>query len=112
MDTEKTFRTRFDGRIIEFKAFTQGQLIALQSMNALADVDPEDADAVLAAAKGMSKSLHRMFRMLESRLVPQEWARVDEAMVLGSIDLPEIMNLVAKMAEKSGNNADQDKPVA
>lgn len=98
MDT--TFKTRFQGRTIECKTLTNGQMIVAQMLN------------TSTSAEGAQKGLHRLFRIVESRVGPDEWEAIDDGMAMGTIDLPDIMALVRKMLEATakanqGDSADE-----
>ncbi len=88
MDTEKTFRTKCMGRLIDVKTLTQGQMTVVNMF----DNGNEEA---------AKSSLRRLFLIIESRMTPADWEELDTGFVTGTVDLPEVMALVRKMLEAS-----------
>jgi len=114
MDTEKTFKTRFNGRMIECKALTSGQITVVEMLSDIHDVDKDvDPEGFEAMQERARTGLGRLFRVVESRVGKAEWALIDEGMVTGTVNNPDIMALITKMIEGTAKlaAADQDKPV-
>lgn len=109
MDTEKTFKTRFCGRMIEARTLTSGQLAALELAQVKTDYDPEDEAAVAEAEAATRKLGHRFFRIVKSRVSPEEWARIDDGMVDGDVMMEDVTGLLRKIMEATGK-ASSDTP--
>jgi uncharacterized protein YfaQ (DUF2300 family) len=107
MDTEKTFKTRFQGRLIECKPLVDGQMLVVKSMfDTTAEVDPEDTEAVKVAQEAVARDSSRLMRILESRVGPKEWALIDDGMVMGTVTLAELFGLLVKVLNGSTGKAD------
>lgn len=94
MDTQ-TFRVPFMGSDIEFAPLTDAQLSLLARL--------DEASSIVG------RDLHRLFRVLESRMGEDDWRRIDDGMADGTIDLSAMVKLVADVTEESVKLLEEEK---
>jgi len=92
MDTDKTFRTRFNGRSITVETVSVGQTVALGTM-------PKDENGDLASGGVMTILL-----VVEGCVGPDEWALIRDGLARKTVSIEDVMSLFGKILEKSAKS--------
>jgi hypothetical protein len=113
MADEDTFETTIAGRTMLFKKSSEGQLIALQRVLNRLRTQFSTAEDPVVRREAATKLGATVLDVAESRFVdPADRDWVEEQMLLGLVDIPEVMKIFSNGAVREEPQPDDAPPPA